>query len=364
MQLKQIISILEEMAPTAYAEAYDNVGLIVGHDAEKVTGVLVCHDALETVVDEAIEKSCNLIVCFHPIIFSGLKKITGKTYVERAVMKALRNNIAIYAIHTGLDNHPMGVNKILCDVLHIKNPNILHPKSQFLQKLSCFVPVDNFREVQRALFDAGAGNISDYSECSFRTIGIGSFKGGNDSNPTIGNKNEYEEVEECKLEVIFEKHKKHQIIEAMKQHHPYEEVAYDLFQLENDYQEIGLGMIGTLENPQSPLDYLNFVKKQLDLKVIRHSQIIDKPIQRVAVLGGSGSSEIAAAKSQKADLYITADLKYHDFFQAENQIILADVGHFESEKYVKNYIFDYLSKKIPNFAIILSELNTNPINYL
>ncbi|WCM42028.1 Nif3-like dinuclear metal center hexameric protein [Flavobacterium sp. CBA20B-1] len=364
MKIQQLIPILEEMAPTAYAEDFDNVGLLVGDVSATITGILVCHDALESVVTEAVEKNCNLIVCFHPILFSGLKKITGKNYVERAVIKAIKNNIAIYAVHTSLDNHKMGVNKILCDALGLINTKILIPKQDFIYKLTTFVPRENARQVQKALFKAGAGAIGNYYDCSFTSTGIGSFTGNNESNPVIGSQNVYTEVEETKLEVTFEKHLQNKILKALFDNHPYEEVAYEVTKLENQHQNIGLGMIGELEHEISEIDFLHFVKEKVQTGGIRHSNFLNKKIKKVAVLGGSGSFAITAAKAQKADILITADLKYHDFFQGENSILLADVGHFESERYVKNYIFDYLSKKITTFAIILSNIKTNPVNYI
>lgn len=364
MQLKKIISALEEMAPAAYAEDFDNVGLLVGNPNLEVSGVLIAHDALENVIDEAVEKKCNLVVCFHPIIFSGMKKITGKNYVERAVMKAIRNDIAIYAVHTALDNHKLGVNKILCDVLGLLNTKILIPKQNFICKLTTFVPTNDLSKVQKALFHVGAGAIGNYYDCSFKSSGIGSFTGNNDSNPVIGSQNVFTEIEEIKLEMTFEKHLQSKVLKALFDAHPYEEVAYEITSLENAHQNIGLGMIGELATEIDEKEFLLHMKEKVQTGGIRHSDFLNRKVKKVAVLGGSGSFAISAAKAQSADVLITADLKYHDFFQAENQILLADVGHFESERYVKNYIFEFLSKKFPTFAIILSDKKTNPVNYL
>ncbi len=364
MQLKKIISALEEMAPSAYAEDFDNVGLLVGSPDLEVSGILISHDALENVVDEAIEKKCNLVVCFHPIVFSGMKKITGKNYVERAVIKAIRNDIAIYAVHTSLDNHPLGVNKILCDVLGLKNTKILIPKQNFIYKLTTFVPTNDLSKVQKALFNAGAGAIGNYYDCSFKSSGIGSFTGNDNSNPAIGSQNMFTEVEEVKLELTFEKYLQKGVLKALFESHPYEEVAYEITQLQNEHQNIGLGMMGELEAEIDEKEFLLHVKSKVQTGGIRHSDFLNKKVKKVAVLGGSGSFAISAAKAQGADVLVTSDLKYHDFFQAENQILLADVGHFESERYVKNYIFEFLSKKFPTFAIILSDKKTNPVNYI
>lgn len=364
MKIKEILPILEEMAPLAYAEDFDNVGLLVGDVNAEATGILVCHDALESVIDEAIAKKCNLVVCFHPILFSGLKKIIGKNYVERAVLKAIKNDIAIYAVHTALDNHKHGVNKIFCDALGLTNTKILVPKKNFIQKLVTYTIPENVEQLRNALFDAGAGKIGNYEDCSFNSKGIGTYMGNEDSNPEIGQRFEFVENEEIKIEVTFEKHLQSKILKALFQNHVYEEVAYEIYELQNAHQNIGLGMIGELEKPMTETDFLAFVKDKMQCGGIRHSALLGKSIQKVAVLGGSGSFAIGNAKQAGADIFLTADLKYHNFYEAENQLVLADIGHFESERFTKNYIVDFLKKKILNFAIIFSEENTNPVKYL
>lgn len=364
MKIKEVISVIETMAPLAYAEDFDNVGLLTGNPEDETTGILVCHDALENVIDEAISKKCNMVVCFHPILFSGLKKITGKNYVERAVLKAIKNDIAIYAVHTALDNHLNGVNKIFCDALGLQNTKILVPKENFIQKLVTYTIPENHQKLRNALFDAGAGNIGNYENCSFNTQGIGSYQGNENSNPEIGERGEFVENTEIKIEVTFEKHLQSKILKALFSNHVYEEVAYEIYDLKNSHQNIGLGMIGELETEMPEKDFLLFVKNKMKADGIRHSEYLGKPIKKVAVLGGSGSFAIKKAIQAGADAFLTADLKYHQFYEAENQLLLADIGHYESERYTKNYIVDYLTKKIPNFAIILSEENTNPVKYL
>ncbi|WP_396145011.1 Nif3-like dinuclear metal center hexameric protein [Flavobacterium sp.] len=364
MKIKEILTILEEMAPLAYAEDFDNVGLLVGNQNDEATGVLVCHDALESVIDEAIAKKCNLVVCFHPILFSGLKKITGKNYVERAVLKAIKNDIAIYAVHTALDNHKNGVNKIFCNALGLKNTKVLVPKQNFIQKLVTYTIPENVEKVRNALFDAGAGKIGNYEDCSFNSQGIGTYMGNENSNPEIGERFEFVEAQEIKIEVTFEKHLQSKILKALFSNHVYEEVAYEIYDLQNSHQNIGLGMIGELENPMSEIDFLEFVKDKMQCGGIRHSQLLGKQVKKIAVLGGSGSFAIKNAIQANVDVFLTSDLKYHNFYEAENQIVLADIGHFESERYTKNYIVDFLKEKITNFAIVLSEENTNPVKYL
>jgi dinuclear metal center YbgI/SA1388 family protein len=364
MKIKEIISVLEEMAPLAYAEDFDNVGLLVGNQDEEATGILVCHDALENIIDEAIVKNCNLVVCFHPILFSGLKKITGKNYVERAVIKAIKNDIAIYAVHTALDNHQEGVNKIFSDALGLVNTKILIPKQNFIRKLVTFTITENAEEVRNALFDAGAGNIGNYENCSFNSKGIGTYMGNEHSNPQVGERFEFVQGDEIKIEVTFEKHLENKILKALFKSHAYEEVAYEIYELQNQHQNIGLGMIGELKNPMSEKEFLLFAKEKMECGGIRYSNFIGKEIKKVAVLGGAGSFAIKNAIQAGADAYLTADLKYHQFYEAENKLLLADIGHFESERHTKNYIVEYLRKKILNFAVILSEENSNPVKYL
>ncbi|MDI9256685.1 Nif3-like dinuclear metal center hexameric protein [Flavobacterium sedimenticola] len=364
MKIQEILSILEEMAPLAYAEDFDNVGLLVGDANTEATGVLVCHDALESVIEEAIAKKCNVVVCFHPILFSGLKKITGKNYVERAVLKAIKNDIAIYAVHTALDNHKHGVNKIFCDALGLTHTKILVPKKNFIQKLVTYTIPENVEQLRNALFDAGAGKIGNYEDCSFNSKGIGTYMGNEDSKPEIGERFEFVENEEIKIEVTFEKHLQAKVLKALFNHHVYEEVAYEIYELQNAHQNIGLGMMGELTEPMEEKAFLKHVKETMQCGGIRHSALLGKRIKKVAVLGGSGSFAINDAKRAGADVFLTADLKYHNFFEAENQLVLADIGHFESERFTKNYIVDFLKKKILNFAIIFSEENTNPVKYL
>ena len=364
MIVQDVINHLHDLAPLAYAEDFDNVGLLVGDKNQSVSGILVTLDTLEAVVDEAIEKNCNLIVSFHPIIFKGLKKITGKTYVERVVIKAIQYNIAIFSIHTALDNAIEGVNSIICDQLGLKNKNILIPQKGTIKKLQTYVPKSNAEALRLALFSAGAGSIGNYKSCSFNAEGKGTYMGNENSNPVIGEKGELHTENETAISVTYSKHLESKVLKALFEAHPYEEVAYEITTLENTNQHIGIGMIGELENEMDELDCLKFIKDKMHTECVRHSKLFKKSIKRIAVLGGSGSFAIAAAKAANADLLVTSDLKYHDFFTAESDIVLADIGHYESEQFTKSFLVDYLSKKITNFAVILSKTNTNPIKYL
>ena len=364
MKIKDITNYLEELAPLNYAEDFDNVGLLVGNYCTEVTGVLVTLDTLEETVDEAIAKKCNLIVSFHPIIFGGLKKLNGNSYVERVVLKAIKNDIAIYATHTALDNSKNGVSAKMCEVLGLNNTKILIPKKKIIKKLTTYVPLDNADEIRNSLFKAGAGNIGKYDNCSFNILGEGTFRGNENSNPTLGKKGENHTEKEVLISVIFESKNEASILKALQENHPYEEVAYEIVTTENVHQYIGMGMIGEFSSAMDEKEFLMYLKKTMKTDCVRHSNFINKKIKKVAVLGGSGSFAISNAKRAKADAYVSADFKYHEFFKAENSILLADIGHYESEQFTKNLLVDYLTKKFSNFAIILSEKSTNPIYYI
>ncbi|MBZ0328121.1 MAG: Nif3-like dinuclear metal center hexameric protein [Altibacter sp.] len=370
MQVKDVVQLLEEIAPLAYAEDFDNTGLLVGDLDTQVSGILVTLDTLEDVVDEAISEECNLIVSFHPIVFSGLKKLTGKTYVERVVQKAIKHDIAIYAIHTALDNAWNGVNAMICEKLKLTNRKVLLPQKETIKKLTTYVPTANADTVRSALFSVGAGEIGNYTNCSFNTVGSGSFNGNEASNPTVGKKGTINFEEEVQIGITFHKHLEASVVKALFKSHPYEEVAYEITTLENTNQHIGMGMIGAFEKALSEKEFLQMLKVNMNTNCVRHSAFLGKPIHKVVVLGGSGSFAIEAAKRAGADAFVTADLKYHDFFKSENTLFLADIGHYESEQYTKELLVALLNKKITNFApalpagrVVLSKTNTNPISY-
>ncbi|MCX8523697.1 Nif3-like dinuclear metal center hexameric protein [Chryseobacterium formosus] len=363
MTIKEVISIIENQIAMPQAEDFDNVGLLCGVQDRNVSGVLFCHDALENVIDEAITRNCNLVVCFHPIIFSGLKSLTGKNYVERAVLKAIENKVAIYAIHTAFDNDYFGVNAGICDQLGLKNQKILQPKKNNLKQLTVYVPKEYAEQLKEALFSAGAGNIGFYDECSFKIEGNGTFRPIEGSNPFSGQQNVRENAEESMISVIFESFKQNQIIAAMKEVHPYEEVAHQIYSLDNENQYSGLGMYGEFEEEMDEKDFLRIIKDKFKIEIIKHSDFTNKKIKRVGVLGGSGASGIKSALAKKCDAYITGDLKYHDYFLAESKMLICDVGHYESEQWVAQQLFEILSQKISTFAILKSSEKTNPVNY-
>lgn len=364
MQLKQITQYLESVAPLDFQESYDNAGLNIGHPDDEISGILITLDITEEILDEAIQKNLNLIVAHHPIIFGGIKKLNGKNYIERCVAKAIKNDIAIYAAHTNLDSVFGGVNSKIAEKLELQNCRILAPTPGFLKKLVTFVPTADAEKVRKALFAAGAGNIGNYDSCSFNLQGTGSFKGNDQTNPYVGEKNQLHLEEETRIETIFPKHLQSGIIRALLNAHPYEEVAYDIYPLDNEYQQGGIGMIGELEKPMDEMQFLHKLKAVFNCSVVKHTQISGKPISKVAVCGGSGSTYLNKALAQKADIFISGDFKYHQFFDAENQLIIADIGHYESEQFTKEVFYELLTKKFPKFAVHLSEINTNPVNYL
>ncbi|NIJ44923.1 dinuclear metal center YbgI/SA1388 family protein [Wenyingzhuangia heitensis] len=363
MKIKDITDYIETLAPLSYAEDFDNVGLLVGNYQTEITGVLVTLDTLEQTIDEAIEQNCNLIVSFHPIIFSGLKKFNGNNYVERVVIKAIKHNIAIYATHTALDNSFKGVSAKMCEVLQLQNKQVLIPQKGTIKKLVTYVPVKDADKVREAFFNIGAGTIGNYNQCSFNVDGIGTYNGNENSSPIVGIKGRTEKEQETQISITFPKHIEGSVLKVLKEVHQYEEIAFEITTLENTNQHIGIGMIGELITPMNTDDFLKYVKLNMNTKCIRHSAPLNKQIQKIAVLGGSGSFGINAAIAMGADAYITADFKYHEFYKAEGKLLITDIGHYESEQFTKNLLVDYLKEKFRNFAIILSNKSTNPIYY-
>lgn len=362
-QIRDLMAYLEAMAPLAYQESYDNAGLIVGDPSTEITGVLVTLDATEAVVDEAIAKGCNVVVAHHPIVFKGLKKLNGKTYVERAVIKAIKHDIALYAAHTNLDNVVGGVNFTIAEKLNLQNVRILVPKAQVLTKLVTFVPVAQTQQVLNTLYQAGAGQIGKYKNCSFRVPGTGTYQPGEGAQPAIGEVGAYHEEAENRIEVILPTHSQNQILAALREAHPYEEVAYYLTPLNNLNQEVGSGAFGELETALDGPAWLAYLKERMNLKLIRHTDLPDHPIRRVAVCGGAGGFLLPDAIRAGADVFVTADYKYHEFFDADGQIGICDIGHYESEVFTKDLICGHLAKKFTTFAVILSESDTNPVRY-
>jgi dinuclear metal center YbgI/SA1388 family protein len=363
MKIADVIKILEQLAPPYHQESYDNAGLLIGHASWDCTGIICTLDATEAVVLEARQKNCNLIVAHHPIIFGGLKKITGRDYVESTVITAIKNDIAIYAIHTNLDNVIKGVSDRMADQLGLINRKILAPKKGQLMKLFTFAPAEHAEKVRSAIFEAGAGNIGNYTECSFNVEGTGTFKGEEGTNPFVGETGKRHEEKEIKMEFIFPAYLQNHIISAMIKAHPYEEVAYDTVPLANEYAQVGSGLIGELPETIAEEKFLQQLKKAFKLSVIKHTKLLGKPVQKIALCGGAASFLISKAVVAGADIYITGDVKYHEFFDANDKLIIADIGHWESEQFTVHLLFDILRAKFPTFAVLKSEVKTNPVYY-
>lgn len=364
MKIKEITDYLEGLAPLSTQEDYDNCGLLVGSHNDSVSSILICLDSTPEIVDEAIEKGCDMIIAHHPIIFKGLKKLNGKNYIEQTVIKCIKHGIALYAIHTNLDNYLHGVNRDIGIRLGLENLKILRPKQNGLFKLVVYTPVEAEENLITALFNAGAGNIGNYSECSFSTEGIGTFKPNEGSNPFSGDIGNRSSDKERKLEFLVEHSILDKVLAVMNDFHPYEEVAHDIIQLGNKNQHLGSGMIGELSVPLDEMDFLKKVKNTFGCGAIRYTELKGGKIKKVAFCGGSGSFLLQDAIRQGADIFITGDFKYHEFFDSEKKIVIADIGHYESEQFTINLLGDILKKKFATFAVRLTEINTNPINYI
>ena len=359
-----ITHIIEQFAPLQLQESYDNCGLLTGNKSWEVKGVLVTLDVTQDVVQEAINHGCNVIVAHHPFIFSGLKKVTGANHTEQMLISAIKNDIAIYAAHTNIDAAQNGLNKRFADMLGLQRQQVLSPIKNALVKLVTFVPVDFAEKVRMAIFEAGAGVIGLYDCCSFSVQGEGTFRASGEAKPFVGGLNTLHTEPELRIETVLPEYLSGKVLNAMLKAHPNEKAAYDIYPLKNSLFTSGIGMLGELLEPEDELAFLNRVKKIFNVEVIRYSGLRGKPVKKVAVCGGSGASLVEEAIRADADMFITGDIKYHDFFKAENRLVLADIGHFESEQYVKEIFLELIHKNFPNFAVRLSEINTNPIKYL
>jgi dinuclear metal center YbgI/SA1388 family protein len=363
MKLKDLCSYLDSEVPLSFQEGYDNAGLQVGLPENEISSALITLDVTEEVIDEAINKKCDVVISHHPVIFNGIKRISGRSYTERILYKAIKNDLAIYSSHTNLDSFSNSVSKKMAEKLKLKNIKVLSPLKNRLLKLVTFIPETHLGKVRDALFEAGAGVIGNYDRCGFSNSGSGSFRGNETTNPFAGERGKMHFENEARFETILFSHLKEKVIKALLDAHPYEEVAYDIYSLENENVDLGLGCAGYLEAPMKEDEFIVLVSSVFDAKGLRYSSLTGNPVKKVAVCGGSGASMLPDAIACKADVFITADIKYHNFFDAENKILLIDTGHFESEKYSVEILYDLIIKKFPKFAVRFSETNTNPINY-
>jgi dinuclear metal center YbgI/SA1388 family protein len=364
MKVRDISSYLDKTVPVSFQESYDNCGLQVGDPENDINAAIISLDVTEDVMDEAIAIGCGLIITHHPLIFFPLKKLTGNTHIERILLKAVKNEIAIYSSHTNLDILNAGVSRKMADKLNLQNIKVLSPLKNRLYKLVIYIPESHFEKVREAIFEAGAGVIGNYDKCSFSQAGTGSFRGGENTTPYAGEKGKFHLEKEIRFETIMPSHLKDQVIMALLASHPYEEVAYDIYSLENEYNAAGLGCVGELPEPLGEKDFLFFLSDIFKAEGVRYSKLSGKKIKKVALCGGAGISLLGDSIKAGADVFVTSDIKYHDFFNAGNRILLVDTGHHESEKYSTEILYDLIIKKFPTFAIRFSETNTNPINYL
>lgn len=364
MQIKEFIKIFEKEVPTYYKEDFDKVGLQIGDPKNDISSILTTLDITEDVINEAIDMGSNFILAFHPLIFSPLQKLTLGNRIERCIQLAIKNDISIYIAHTNLDKHMNGVNEDLCKRLNIKNTEFLIPDENIM-KLQMYVPIEYSKKLSQALFDKGAGKIGEYSNCSFYHNGKGTFLPSDNSTPFVGKKNELHEEEETCLQMIFATHLKYDILKAIEETHPYEKPAFEISNISNGDSTTGVGKIGYLEKETTLNEFIKKIKKLFDLEIIRISKPVDlnKKIEKVAMIAGSGAFGIDVAKAKKADLYLTADLKYHDFFNDSNTTLL-DIGHFEMESYVPDLFIKIVNEIAPKIQIQKSKVNTNPIDYI
>ena len=364
MKIKEIVNALEMFAPLPLQDGFDNAGLQIGLTDAEATGALLCLDVTEAVVDEAIVLGYNLIISHHPLIFRGYKSITGKDYVERCIMKAIKNDIVIFSMHTNLDNAPLGVNYKIAEKIGLKNLRILEPKENSLMKLVTFVPTDYAEKVREALFNAGCGCIGNYDSCSYNLEGSGTFRAQEGTNPFCGTIGELHKEKEVRIETILPSFKMRAVEKALIGAHPYEEPAYDFYALQNKWAQTGAGVVGELDEPETETDFLKRIKKTFEVGCVKHTSLNGRLIQTVALCGGAGAFLLPKAVGAHADVFITGEVKYHDYFYYENDILVAEIGHYESEQYTKEIFFSILKELYPTLEVQMTRVNTNPIKYL
>ena len=364
MKIKEIVSALEQFAPLPLQDGFDNAGLQIGLTDAEVTGALLCLDVTETVLDEAIALGFNLIIAHHPLIFKGYKSITGKDYVERCILKAIKNDLVIYAAHTNLDNAPEGVNFKIAEKIGLKNVRVLETKENALIKLVTFVPTAQAEDLRKALFNAGCGNIGNYDSCSYNLEGEGTFRAHEGTHPYCGEIGEMHAEKEIRIETILPAYKKAEVVKALLAAHPYEEPAFDIYPLQNTWARAGAGVIGELETTETELEFLKRIKKTFEVGCLKHNKLTGREIQTVALCGGAGAFLMPLAIRNHADVFITGEIKYHDYFGHENDILLAEIGHYESEQYTKEIFYTLIRDLFPNLEVQQTKVNTNPIKYM
>lgn len=363
IHVREILSTIEDFAPLSLQESYDNAGLICGSPDAAVKSILLTTDITEEVVDEAIEDGHNLIISHHPLTLQGLKNLRPDSYIQRCLIKAIRHELNIYSAHTNLDSVMQGVSGRMADKLGLRNRKILQPSGQLLC-FSFYTPISQAEKVRQAIFDIGGGYIGGYSHCSYNQEGVGTFLAKEGCHPTVGQIVTLHREKEIKTEITIPTYLLQKSIQALLKVHPYEEPVWNIIPLSNPNPVNGFGIIGELPEAVESHSFLQQIKTVFHCQTIRHTSLCKSQIRKVAVCGGAGAFLTSRAIAQGADIYITGDYKYHDFFQAENRLIIADIGHYESEQFTKEIFYELVTKKIPNFAIQFSKIETNPIHYL
>ncbi len=363
MKIKEIIDALETFAPLPLQDSYDNAGLQVGLTETEATGALLCLDVTEAIIKEAVALGYNLVISHHPLIFKGYKSISGKDYIERCIIDAIKNDIVIYSMHTNLDNAMNGVSFKIAEKIGLQNVKVLVPMNDKLLKLVTFVPKTLAREVRKALFDAGCGNIGNYDSCSYNVKGEGTFRANEGAKPFCGEVGQEHTEEEVRIETILPDFIKNSVTKALIKAHPYEEPAFDFYPVKNVWNQMGAGVIGELDEPMSELEFLKEIKKTFEVGCLKHNRLTGRLIQKVAICGGAGSFLIPKAVG-KADVFITGEVKYHDYFNYNDSMLVAEIGHYESEQYTKEIFYSIIKEAFPSLEVTISKINTNPIKYL
>jgi dinuclear metal center YbgI/SA1388 family protein len=331
MDVRSIIGILERWAPRDVAMQDDNPGLQCGSVADPVRGILVSLDADLPVIQEAVRKRRTMIVTHHPFLFRPLRSIDTGSERGKIIELLLRHRISLYAAHTNLDFSAGGTSHALAEALGVTHPVFLRRSHRLQKKIVTFVPPEHVDRIAQAMAAAGAGILGDYDECSFRVEGIGTFRGNEKSSPTVGKRGRRERVRETRLEMVVAGRQLEQVIGALQKEHPYEEVAYDVFPCENVSTTHGAGVVGSLRRPVALGTFLLRAKRTLGVKALRYTGNPARRVRTIAVCGGSGAELLDDALAAHADVFLTADVKYHDYQRARGKIALVDAGHFETE---------------------------------
>lgn len=356
---------MERWAPLALASERDNSGLQIGSGQQRVTKILVTLDLNSNVIDEAHQKKADLIISHHPLLFHALRSVNPDEHIGSIVTSCVKYGIAIYSAHTNLDFTQNGVSTTLALKLGLSRIEPLMKNQRVSKKIVVFVPHDYIDRVRHAMMEAGAGTIGNYTDCSFAAHGIGTFKPTPNATPFIGTIGKLERVNEARLEMLSPSWKLEAVIAAMKRAHPYEEIAYDIYNRVNTEADYGVGAIGTLSHPMKPRQFLTHVADTLRIPSLRYSGNPQQMISVVAVCGGSGSDLLSTAAQHGADAFVTADISYHRFMEKHHSILFIDAGHYETEVPVVPIICKYLKQNLTDSTIevIKSKTMKNNVQY-